>query len=76
MTTSELRKLNKANGGHFFDRGNMIANGDTMRSFKIRNDSLHPKDFVWLHRKRDNRSWLFSKETGRLVFSTITVRSA
>lgn len=71
MTIQELKKLNKANGGHFFERASMKVLGDTMRSFRLRKDSAHPDDFVWLDRKRDNCSWLFNKKTGRVAYARV-----
>ena len=65
MTISELAKLNKANGGHFFNRDTMAHFGDTMKSFTIKN---HPdnRKLVIVTRKTDGRKWNFDKATGRI----------
>ena len=38
MTLSQLATLNKASGGHFFNRDTMTYFGDTMKSFSIKTD--------------------------------------
>jgi len=65
MTISELAKLNKANGGHFFNTQTMAHFGDTMRSFSIKNNKK--AGTVVVTRKTDGRQWTFDTKTGRLV---------
>ena len=68
MTLSQLATLNKASGGHFFNRDTMAFFGDTMKNFTIKN---HPdnRKLVIVTRKTDGRKWNFDKATGRIDFS-------
>jgi len=65
MTISQLAKLNKKHGGHFFDHDNMKVAGDTQKSYRIESDELNKT--VILTRKRDNHQWEFSAKTGRVT---------
>ena len=69
MSIYELKRLNKANGGHFFDRGSMAMFCDTLRNFKVEKVS---EDRVHVTRKRKvktygNGSWFFNSKTGRMI---------
>ena len=68
MTISELAKLNKANGGHFFDRATLKGNRETLGSYRI---APHTKADarVVVVRKGDGYTWPFDVKTGRVVYS-------
>jgi len=68
MTISQLAKLNKANGGHFFDRDTLKGNRETLNSFRI---APHTKTdaTVVVVRKGDGYTWGFDVKTGRLAHS-------
>ena len=68
MTISQLAKLNKANGGHFFDRATLKGNRETLGSFRI---APHTKGDarVVVVRKGDGYTWTFDTKTGRLAHS-------
>jgi hypothetical protein len=68
MTISELAKLNKANGGHFFDRATLKGNRETMASYRV---APHKKGdaTVVVVRKGDGYTWAFDAKTGRLAHS-------
>ena len=59
-TLTEVKILNKQKGGHFFDRQTLKFFGETMKSFKVRNDG--GKTFVI--RKRDGKVWIFNPTDG------------
>jgi len=65
MTITKLAKLNVKNGGCFFVRANLKANGETLRSFRIETDELNKTAVVT--RIKDNYQWEFSLKTGRVV---------
>ncbi len=63
MTIYDLSRLNKANGGKFFSRDTMKLFGDTMKSYKLKDN----KDgTVTVTRTRDGRKWEFDRATGRV----------
>jgi hypothetical protein len=68
MTISELAKLNKANGGHFFDRATLKGNRETLASFRIAPHNKADATVVVV-RKGDGYTWTFDKKTGRLAHS-------
>jgi hypothetical protein len=65
MTIYELKQLNIANGGCFFNRENMKANQETLKGFSVVRD-VNPA-LVVVTRKRDGRAWRFCRFTGRLL---------
>ncbi len=67
MTLTQLKALNKKNGGHFFDRDIMKSYGDTMQSLFI--ETRDNGAVVRVYRKRDGAVWLFSTTTGRVIYS-------
>ncbi len=68
MTISQLAKLNKANGGHFFDRATLKGNRETLGSYRI---TPHTKGDarVVVVRKSDGYTWPFDVKTGRVANS-------
>jgi hypothetical protein len=68
MTISELAKLNKANGGHFFDRATLKGNRETLGSYRIAPHNKADARLVVV-RKGDGYTWTFDVKTGRLVHS-------
>ena len=68
MTISELAKLNKANGGHFFDRATLKYNRENLTSYKIAPHKKAATQIVVI-RKNDGCQWLFDTKTGRLAHS-------
>lgn len=68
MKLSELVKLNKANGGHFFDRDTLKGNREKLSDYSVKDlDAGH----VEVSRKRDSYTWRFSKTTGRVAHYTL-----
>ena len=65
MTIYELKKLNRANGGHFFDRNTMKVWGDTLKGLSVKRDIIDPNCVVVSRKNGD--SWLFNRVTGRMV---------
>ena len=65
MTIYDLKRLNKANGGYFFDRKTMAHFGDTLKNFNVKRNV----DLLLLEvkNKRNGAICLFSKTTGRFV---------
>jgi len=68
MTISELAKLNKANGGHFFDRATLKGNRETLASYRIAPHKKTDARAVVV-RKGDGYTWTFDLKTGRVVHS-------
>jgi len=64
MTIYELKALNLANGGCWFHKANLKADGDTLKSFSVTRD-VDPEQVV-VTRKRDGKSWRFDRATGRM----------
>lgn len=67
ITIYELKRRNKLNGGHFFDRDTMKQWGDTLKSFRI--EKLEDTKMVHVIRKRDGETWLFDTANGRCLVS-------
>ena len=67
MNINELAKLNKLNGGHFFNSQTMAHFGDTLKSFSIKTDKK--AGVVTITRKSNGRKWAFDMKTGRVLHS-------
>lgn len=70
ITISQLRNLNKNNGGHFFSHQTMKLAGETLKSFRL--EKMDIPDRVRLTRKKADcrgnvKSWVFDTKTGRNV---------
>jgi len=61
-----LARLNKKNGGCFFDPLSMRSAGETYNSFVIKPSKLHPGNLAVI-RNSDKFTWFFSPETGRTL---------
>ena len=69
MTITQLKTLNKKNGGNFFERDTMQWFGDTLKNFGIEKITANT---VRVYRKRTVRngvlaSWVFNSVTGRMI---------
>ena len=66
MTIYQLKRLNKANGGLFFDRENMVASGATLKDLKL---WKHPKTGHYQLYNRSCTGWehWFHRDTGRVI---------
>lgn len=73
MKIFELAKLNKTNGGHFFDRAAMRMFRETKRTLRIRKGDT--KGTVIVTRPSDNRESVFNATTGRLINSKNIVKA-
>lgn len=70
MTIHELKRLNKANGGLFFNRRGLAATGDTLKGFGVRQCKQNPGVLI-VTRKNTGTEILFSKTTGRVIIDAI-----
>ena len=70
MTIYQLKKLNQANGGTFFERRTMKSAGDTLKNLGV---LRHNKTTWRVYRKKpkvgQTLGWYFRMDTGRVTFS-------
>jgi hypothetical protein len=68
MNIQQLAKINKDNGGYFFDKETLKVFGDKLSSFGIEQHAEFP-DIVRVFRKKRSGNWYFSKTTGRVLYN-------
>jgi len=65
ITIYELKRRNRLNGGHFFDRATLKTWNDTLKGLKVKRD-VDPQQVI-VERKRDGKAWRLDARTGRVV---------
>jgi hypothetical protein len=70
MNITELVALNKQNGGYFFDPKHMRFNGETQKTWSIKNNKV-ANTVTLTDKKNSNRNWTFSIKTGRTITGNI-----
>ena len=65
MTIYELKRLNIANGGCYFNPSIMKSFGDTLKNFNVRRD-VNPEQVI-VTNKRNGQRLYFSRVTGRFL---------
>ncbi len=65
MTISNLAKLNRTNGGHFFDRDTLKSRQEKLKDFKI----VSQNERSLILERNDGARWNFNVKTGRVVHS-------
>lgn len=67
MTIYQLKKLNIANGGVFFDANNMRANNERLKDFSVRRPYKDKNTLLLVTNKKTGTKYHFSATTGRYI---------